>query len=168
MIRQLTQCPYCQGCEIALTESLEVVFNPEGAGQPCPHLVLVEGRYSQWGLSPLPGRKTQIARMIGSNDFSWVHPSLESREDAQDLYAFLRELATTGPGWELAPREEHTVRIISQDHTIRDKHGKSYPDWEVEGTAFFAREPEAFIAALPEYVQRRNAAWTDLPEMPPG
>jgi hypothetical protein len=168
MIRQLAQCPYCQGCEIALTESLELAFNPESPpSRPCVHLILVEGRYSQWGLSPLPGRKTQIARMIGSNDFSWAHPGLECREDAQDLYAFLKELSTAGVGWELAPRQEHAVRIISKDHTITDAHGKSYPDWEIEGMAVFARDPEAFIAELPSCLERRSSPFADLPEWPP-
>src|SRR3954453_14173344 len=99
MIRQLAQCPYCQNCEVALTDNPEVILNPDAKPpRPCPHLIWVEGRYSQWELSPIPGRKTRIPRMIGSTEFEWQHPSLMAREDASDLRKFLKELVGANPG----------------------------------------------------------------------
>ncbi len=114
MIRQLAQCPYCQSCEVALTDSFEVVLNPDAdPPQPCPHLIWIEGRYSQWGVSPLAGRKTKIARMIGSNEFGWQQPALVARDDAEPLQTYLKEMVGAGGGWEFAPSEPHIVRAIS-------------------------------------------------------
>lgn len=49
MIRKLAQCPFCQSCEVALADSLDVTFNPDNPVQEaCPHLVWVDGRYSEW------------------------------------------------------------------------------------------------------------------------
>ncbi len=164
MRRQLAQCPYCQNGEIALTDSLDVVFNPDAnPPQPCPHLIGLEGRYSQWGLSPLPGRKTKIARMVGSNELEWQHPSLIDRDDAGPLRAYLKELVSSGGGWEFAPAEPYLVRTISLDQKVTDANGKEYPGWEIEGTALFARDPAAFIESLPSCLTRHSAAWTDLP-----
>ena len=167
MMRQLAQCPYCQDCEVALTDSLDVVFNPDGdPPQPCPHLIWVEGRYSQWGLNPLPGRKTKIARMIGSTEFAWLAPGLVEREDAQQLRAYLKELLDAGGGWEFAPPEAHNVRRNSIDQNVTDADGKEYPSWGVEGAAVFAASPGAFIGSLPACLDRRSSAWTDLPGSP--
>jgi hypothetical protein len=159
MIRQLTQCPYCQGCEVALTDSPEVVFNPGSPpSSPCPHLIWVEGRYSQWELSPLPDRKTRIPRMIGSTEFEWQHPSLAAREDVQELRAFLKDLVGAEPNWEFAPSEAHAVRPITRDGTIM-QDGKVYPQWEVEGAAVFAQDAAAFVERLPACMASRSAGW---------
>jgi hypothetical protein len=166
MIRQLTQCPYCQGCEVALSESLDIVLNPDGAApQACPHLIHIEGRYSQFALSPLPGRKTKIARMIGSNEFEWLHPEVSVREDATQIRTYLKEMAGAGGGWSFAPAEEHSLRFMSVDHKITDAGGKEYPEWEIEGSALFARDAQAFLQSLPACVQRQNATWTDFSDL---
>jgi hypothetical protein len=164
MIRQLAQCPYCQNCEIALTDNLEVVFNPDqNPGQPCPHLIWTEGRYSQWESNPLPGRKTKIARMIGSTEFEWQHPSLAAQEDAGALWAYLKELVGTDAGRQSAPPEAHSVQPISRDHSITEPDGKVYPAWEIEGTALFAANAAAFMECLPACLDRQSNAWSDLP-----
>ncbi len=164
MIRPLAQCPYCQGCEVALTESFDVVLNPDAKPpRPCPHLMRVEGRYSQWGLDPLPGRKTKVARMVGSNEFAWQHPDLAARQDADLLQTYLKELVSSGAGWEFAPSVEHLVRTISLDRKVKEADGREYPNWEIEGTALFARDAAAFVASLPACLARQSAAWSDLP-----
>jgi hypothetical protein len=169
MIRPLAQCPYCQGCEVALSDSFDVVLNPDAdPPQPCPHLIWVEGRYTQWGLSPLPGRKTKIARMVGSNEFAWQHPGLAARDETGALSAYLKELTGAGGGWEFAPPAAYVVRAILLDEKIKDATGREYPNWDVEGTAVFAAEPEAFLDSLPACAERQNAAWTDLPGSSPG
>jgi hypothetical protein len=163
MIRQLAQCPYCEGCEVALTEEMELIFSPDTSpSRPCAHLVWVEGRYSQWGLSPLPGRKTKIARRIGSSEFGWQHPTLAGHDDVQELMAFLRDLLTAGGDWQFAPNETHAVRIMSADHNVTESDGRVYPDWEVEGSALFATDPARFIASLPACRERQGSAFTDL------
>lgn len=167
MIRKLADCPYCQKCEVALTDNLAVAFNPEQAPPlPCPHLIWIEGRYSQWERSPLPGRKTKIARIVGSTEFEWQHPGLVVGDDAHAIQAYLKELVTAGGGWELAPSERHTVRVISADHNVSE-NGKSYPDWEIEGTALFADNPLTFIESLPASQARWSAAWKNLPGTSP-
>jgi hypothetical protein len=164
MIRQLVQCPYCQACEVALTDSLDVLFNPEAdPSQPCPHLIWIEGRYSQWALSSLASRKTKIAHMVGSSEFEWQRPDLFTREDAEQLRHYLKDLTNAGSGWEFAPTLEHSVRPISLDQKVTDANGREYPSWEIEGTALFAIDAEAFLASLPAWLERQNAAWTDLP-----
>lgn len=168
MIRQLAQCPYCQSGEVALDDSMEVVLNPDdSSAPPCPHLIRVDGRYTQWGLSPLPGRKTKIARMIGSNEFEWLHPDLAARDEAQQFRSYLKELVEAGAGWQFAPAEEHTIRFISRDHKVTDASGKEYPDWEVEGTAVFVRDGKLFIQGLPGCLERQNTTWTDLSDLSP-
>ena len=163
MIRQLAQCPYCQSCEVALTDSFDVILNPDAnPPQPCPHLIWVEGRYSQWGVSPLAGRKTKIARMIGSNEFGWQQPSLAVRDDAEQLQTYLQEMVGAGGGWEFAPSEPHIVRAISREQKITEADGKEYPSWEIEGTAVFAGDPAAFIDSLPACLARQSGAWSDL------
>jgi hypothetical protein len=164
MIRQLAQCPYCQGCEVALTDSFDVILNPDSSSQQaCPHLIRVAGRYSQWGLSSMPGRKTKIARMVGSNEFDWQHPDLPLREDGESLQPYLKDLVESGAGWEFAPSEEHLVRTISLDQKITEADGREYPQWEIEGTALLARDAAAFLASLPACQTRQSAAWSDLP-----
>jgi hypothetical protein len=144
IIRQLAQCPYCQGCEVALTDSPDIVFNPDAkAHQPCPHLVLVEGRYSQYTRSSLPGRQTKIARMIGSTEFEWLHAGLAAGNEANQVRSALRELTTGGGSAESAL----TVIPISKDQTVTEG-GKSYPDWEIEGAAIFALDAAAFASDM--------------------
>jgi hypothetical protein len=160
VLRELVQCPYSQGSEVALPDSLDVVLKPDAnSPQPCPHLIWVEGRYSQCGLSPLPGRKTKIARMVGSTEFEWLHPSLDARHDTEQLRTFLKDLVGAGSGWEFAPSEGHSVRPISVDQKITDASGKEYPRWEIEGTAVFA-------GGSGRSTRVYRLAWFD--RMPPG
>jgi hypothetical protein len=166
MIRQLAQCPYCQGCEIVLTDSPEVALNPDGDGQPCPHLVWVDGRYSQWELSSLPGRKTRIPRLIGSTEFEWLYPGLAEGEENDRLRSFLKDLASSGANWDFAPTEGHVIQPISRDQTVRGPDGKDHPSWEVEGAAVFASEAPAFVASLPAYMAQRDASWQEPPGSP--
>jgi hypothetical protein len=165
MSRQLAQCPYCGNCDITLSDDLDVTFtSPEGpAGGPCLHLIWVEGRYSQWGLNTLPGRKTKIARMVGSNEFEWQHPGLAAAIDPEQQRAYLKELARAGSGWEFAPAEKHTVRLISVDETVTEPDGRTYPNWEVEGVALFTGDADAFLAGLASSLERWAASFTDLP-----
>lgn len=162
MIRPLAQCPYCRDGELALTDNLQLIFNPDKNGSPpCPHLVWVDGRYSQWELSPLPGRKTRMARMIGSTEFEWLHPSLAAREDLAALRGFLKELATQGQNWAFAPKQEHTVLTISRDQNVTDEDGRVYPSWEIEGTAVYARDAAAFASSLSTGLDQQNATWEE-------
>jgi hypothetical protein len=164
MIRQLAQCPYCNHCEVALNDNPEIVFNPDGGPPgPCPHLVWVDGGYSQWELSTLPGRKTRIPRMVGLTEFEWLHPGLEGAEDADRLRAYLKDLVTSGAGWEFAPRQEHVVRSITRDQTVRGPDGRDHPSWEVEGAAVFARDAAAFVAEVPAAMARQAALWPEPP-----
>jgi hypothetical protein len=149
-----------------LTDNPEVAFNPDGDAQPCPHLVWVDGRYSQWVLSPLPGRKTRIPRMIGSTEFEWLHPDLASAEDVDRLRAFLKDLASSGPGWGFAPPATHATRPISLDQSTKGPDGKEHPNWEIEGAAVFAREAAVFVASLPGCVADRDASWREPPGSP--
>jgi hypothetical protein len=164
MSRQLAECPYCGSCEITLNDSLDVTFHSAGgSSEPCPHLVWVEGRYSQWGLNALPGRKTKIARMVGSNEFEWQHPGLTAAEDPEQQRAYLKELARAGSNWEYAPLVKHTVRLISAEETVTEPDGRTYPSCEVEGVAIFTADAQEFLAGLPEGLARWTASFTDLP-----
>ena len=94
MIRNLAQCPYCGDCEIALDDHPSLVFNPAGSSSPCGHLAWVEGRYSQWDLSP-----QGINRAIGSTEFrsvTVVGPDLGTA-DAYATAAFA--MGAAGPAW---------------------------------------------------------------------
>ncbi len=106
MIRQLAQCPYCNGCEIALDDHPELVFNPATETRaPCPHLAWVDGRYSQWDH---PGHGAD--QMIGSVKFRHdaEGPSAEERTD--QLLPYLQELLEAGPGWAFGPAEPHVIQ----------------------------------------------------------
>ena len=166
MIRQLAQCPYCQGCEVALTDSPELVFNPGGTGGPCPHLVWLEGRYSQWELTILPGRKTRLPRLIGSTELGWAHPALGEGEEGERAWTFLRELAGAGTGWDFAPPIAHVVQPISLDQTVKGPDGKDHPSWEVEGAVIFAQDAPAFVAAIPACLERQGSVWPEPPSFP--
>ena len=87
MIRHLAQCPYCNGCEIALDDHPELVFNPAtDTRAPCPHLAWVDGRYSQWD-HPAHGAD----QMIGSVEFRH-----DSEERTNELLPYLHELLEAG------------------------------------------------------------------------
>jgi hypothetical protein len=160
MIRQLSQCPYCQQGEIALDDHPEVVFNPDGPRPgPCPHLVWVDGRYSQWDLDA-----HGFNRMIGSTEFRWDHPALAGVEGELPLTDYLRELAGSGPGWDFAPAQPFHARPISADQKKTDRKGKPHPVWEVDGAALFAQNPPAFVAELPACRDRQLAGLKVKPE----
>lgn len=161
MIRQLAQCPYCETCEIALSDSLQLVCNPETSCQPCSHLVWAEGRYSQWERRPLPGRKTKMPHMVGSTEFEWQHPLLAGHEDPAELRAFLQELVAAESDWEFTPPARHLRRSISRDQTVTEDR-RVYPDWEVEGVAVFAEDTEAFVVSLMDCIMRQREAWADV------
>jgi hypothetical protein len=97
--------------------------------------------------------------MIGSTEFEWQHPLLANHEDAARLRIYLKDLVGAGVNWEFAPTAAHTICPISRDETITDTNGKVHPNWEVEGTAVFAREAATFIESLPVCVARQSATW---------
>jgi hypothetical protein len=168
MIRNLAQCPFCQRCEVALNDNLEVVFNPGAApAEPCAHLVYVQGGYSQWELKPLPGRKTMLPRMTGSTEFEWQHQGLASEEEPERLPNFLKDLVNAGSQWEFAPQQPHVIRPISLDQSIRGPDGKEHPSWEVEGAAVFARDAGGFIDELPACQARQSSVWGESSGFPP-
>lgn len=162
MIKQLAQCPYCEKCEIALSDNLQLVCNPEMSRLPCVHLVWAEGRYSQWERRPIDGRKTKMPHMIGSTEFEWQHPLLAAHEDAAELRAFLKERVAAESDWEFMPPARHQLRSISRDQMVTEDHCV-YPDWEVEGVAVFAEDAEAFVGSLPDCIARLHQAWAEAP-----
>jgi hypothetical protein len=42
MIENLGNCPYCRVAVAVDTENWSVVLDPDGSGEPCPHLVYVD------------------------------------------------------------------------------------------------------------------------------
>jgi hypothetical protein len=158
MIRQLADCPYCGGCEIALTDNPDVAINPDKAGGPCPHLVWVAGRYSQYQLSPIAGRRTKVARMIGSTEFEWVHPDLTADDADPRLSAHLRQW-TAG---DQLPAAAHRVQAISRDQAVTEADGRSYPSWEIEGIAVFAEDAATFLNGLEASLDRPGAGPFDF------
>ncbi len=154
MIRQLAQCPYCSKCEIALDDRPEVVFNPGGGPPgPCPHLVWLDGRYSQFEMSA-----HGTNRLIGSTEFRWDHPQFPLIDDRNPLTDYLRELVNRGASWEFAPAEPFAIRPISADEKVRDPKGREHPAWDVDGAAVFAQGAGAFVARLPDYQERQLAS----------
>jgi hypothetical protein len=155
MIRQLSQCPYCQKCEVALDDTPEVVFNPEvGNSQPCPHLIWVDGRYSQWELGHLG-----VPRQIGSIEFHWEHPEFSALEPAHSFAEYLRELVNSGKDWGFAPSVPFEIKEMWADEKAVTPKGRSYSAWEVDGHALFAQNAQAFLAALPACLQQQSAAF---------
>lgn len=160
MIRNLAQCPYCKSCEIALDDRPAVAFNPDGDQQPCVHLAWVDGRYSQWELSP-----RGINRVIGSNEFCWNPPTLQAflQDDAErteQLLPYLKELANQGPGWAFAPDTPFGLETLSAEEKATDARGKSYTAGDVDGCAIFAENPAIFWAALPACQDRQLSGLT--------
>lgn len=159
MIRQLAQCPFYKDCEIALDDSLEVSLNPEkprtGA---CPHLIWVDGRYSQWEPGDLG-----VARMIGSTEFRWDHPGFGGFEEYDRLIKYLKELVTFGSTWEFAPAEPFQVVALFADEKGTDPRGQPFTLWDLDGQALFAQSSTSFLAAVPACLERQSAAW-QMPE----
>lgn len=151
MIRQLAQCPYCNHCDIGLDDHPQLVFNPGSASPaPCPHLAWVDGRYSQWDHTALG-----INREIGSLEFRWDPREPGAEERTNQLLPYLHELLGAGPGWPFAPSEPFVIKVLNADEKGTDAKGKSYPIWDVDGWAIFAKNPAAFWAALPACQQRQ-------------
>jgi hypothetical protein len=154
MNRQLSQCPYCQRCEIALDDEPRIVFNPDAANQvPCPHLVWVEGRYSQWERT-----KYGTNRVIGSTEFRWDHPELGATENNAPLTDYLRELARSGKDWAFAPSGAFEIRQILADEKKTDRKGKEYAVWDIDGWAIFAQDAGAFAGQVPECLAKQLAS----------
>jgi hypothetical protein len=153
MIRELAQCPYCQRCEVALDDHPALVFNPDGDGRPCPHLAWVDGRYSDWELTP-----RGVNRVIGSLEFRWDPDEPDAAERTEELLPYLRELLDAGPGWPFAPAVPFTAAPLRAEQTAVDGRGKSYTVWEVDGWALFAQSPAAFWADLPACRDRQLAS----------
>jgi hypothetical protein len=154
MIRQLSQCPYCQACEIALDDNPELVLNPDAGGAPCPHLVWVDGRYSQWELSA-PG----LVHQVGSIEFHWEHADFSRIDTDGGLGEFMKDLVNSGQAWEFAPKERFQIQQMSADEKATGPKGKSYTAWEVDGQAVFAQDATAFLAVLPASRQRQSSIW---------
>ncbi len=153
MIRQLAQCPYCNGCEIGLDDHPDLVFNPESDPQtPCQHLALVDGRYSQWD------RTEYGSRVIGSTEFRWAPDEPGAEERTHQLLPYLRELLEVGPDWPYAPAEPFVVRALNAEEKATGPKGKTYTVWDVDGSAIFAANPAAFWAALPACQERQHAS----------
>jgi hypothetical protein len=150
MIRQLAQCPYCNGCEVALDDRPALVFNQETESQaPCAHLAWVEGRYEEWEQGP-----HGVPRVIGSTEFRWDPPEPGAAERTENLLPYLRELVNNGTSWPFAPGQPFAVAVLTADKKGIDARGHTYTLWEVDGWAVFARDPAAFWAALPACQER--------------
>jgi hypothetical protein len=153
MIRNLAQCPYCGGCEIALDEAPSVALDPDGAAQPCSHLAWVDGRYAQWDRSP-----QGVNRVIGSTEFRWDPPEPGAAERTDALLPYLKELVNQGPGWAFAPPVPFALQTLCAEEKATDRRGKSFTLWDVDGWAVFAQDPAAFWAALPDCQERQLTA----------
>jgi hypothetical protein len=159
MIRNLARCPYCNGCEVALDDHPDIVFDPDSAAQaPCAHLAWVEGRYEQWE----PGSQG-VHRRIGSAELRWAPPEPGAAERTEKLLPYLRELVNAGAGWPFAPAEPFAVRLLSAEEKGTDAKGRTYPLWEVDGWAVFAPDAAAFWAALPA-CQEKQLEGLKVPE----
>ena len=159
MIRQLAQCPFCNGCEVALDDRPDLVFNPDGVTQiPCAHLAWVEGRYEQWGKGP-----HGVFGVIGSTEFRWDPPEPAAAERTEQLLPYLRELVNAGADWPFAPAHPFVVRLLTAEEKVTDAKGRTNPVWEVDGWAVFASDPSVFWAALPA-CQERQLAGLEIPE----
>jgi hypothetical protein len=153
MIRQLARCPYCNGCEIALDDRPELVFDPDTAQRPCPHLAWVEARYSEWELGP-----HGVRHMIGSTEFRWDPPEPGAEERTNQLLPYLKELLESGPDWPYAPAQAFSIQTLCADEKDTAPRGKTDTVEEVDGWAVFASDPAAFWAALPACQERQLAA----------
>ena len=153
MIRNLTRCPYCAGCEIALDDKPDLVFNPDGPPGPCPHLAWVDVRFAEFETN-----EQGVNHVIGSTDLLWAPDDLMAREQAAEVHAFLRELLINGPGWPFAPTEAFTIRPLSAEDKKTDEKGHVHPLWEVDGSAIYAADSKRFWASLPACRERQLAA----------
>jgi hypothetical protein len=160
MIRQLSQCPYCGRCEIALDDEPRQVFNPDGPDNvACEHLVWVGGRYSQW--EPTPHGTN---RVIGSTEFRWDHRGLREAEDDVTFTDYLRERGSSGRNWEFAPAETFEMLPITADEKAAGPKGRSYTTWDVDGWALFALHADALVARLPGCRDRHLASLEPGPD----
>lgn len=147
MIRQLARCPYCNGCEITLNDSFEVVFNPDSHDRaPCEHLIWANGGCSQWERM-LHG----VSRVIGSTAIYWSHPCLNASGPSESLVPYMEMLVQSGKGWEFAPLEPFQIQNINEEGTT----------WEADGWAVFARRPGDFLAAIIECRETQDGVWKD-------
>src|SRR4051794_23571801 len=126
MIENLARCPYCGDCEIALDDSLALLFDPNGLARPCQHLAWVDGRYSQWDVSA-----QGIDHVIGSTEFRWAPPIPGMAERIDVLLPFLKELVNQGPKWVYAPIIPFVLRLLSAEEKVSDEHGPSHLVWDV-------------------------------------
>lgn len=149
MIRNLTRCPYCGGCEVALDDSFAVVPDPDGAARPCPHLAWVEGRYSQFDQSP-----QGVDHLIGSTEFRWHPPGPNMAARAEELLLYLKELTLQGPRWAFAPPVPFVLQTLTADRKRSGEDGEVHTLWDVDGWAIFAHSPGAFWGSLPECQSR--------------
>lgn len=160
MNRQLAQCPFCRGCDIALDDRPQLVFNPgTDRAAPCAHLLRVEARYAEFD-------RTQqgVARVLGSTDCRWDHPGLGPVDEDSHLLHYLRELVNNGAAWEFAPKTPCEIVKFSTDEKRRDPKGHEYPLWELDGEALFTRDAGAFLAELLACRERHLAALRVEPE----
>jgi hypothetical protein len=152
MIRNLARCPYCGGCEIALDDRPALVFNPNSPSAPCPHLAWVDVRFAEFTVN-----ERGADHMIGSEDMTWAPDSSMDEELAKDVHAFVRELLINGPTWAFAPAETFAILPLSAEEKKTDAIGHVHPVWEVDGSAIYAADAQAFWAALPACRERQLA-----------
>lgn len=141
----LTNCPYCKSCEVGLDE-LQLIFNPESETQaPCEHLVWLDGRYSDWGIS-----RHGVDHVIASSELHWEHPILSETEIDSDIAReeYFAELTQHGMEWDFAPSVPFTLVQIWDENKTTDSKGKEHADWDVDGWAIFAEDPKACVEAI--------------------
>ncbi len=153
MIRNLARCPYCGGCEIALDEKPDLVFNPDKPAGPCPHLAWIELRFAEFTLN-----EHGANHMIGSNELTWAPDFPLEEKLADEVHAFLHEFLVNGPRWAFAPAQPCTIKPISAEEKKADAKGHEHPLWEVDGNAIYAADSKAFWDALPACRERQLAA----------
>ena len=153
MIRHLAQCPYCGGCEIALDERPDLVFNPDAPSAPCPHLAWVDVRFAEYMVN-----ERGANHMIGSSDSTWAPDFPMQPDQAEEIHAFIRELLINGASWAFAPSEAFIIQQLSAEEKKPDEKGNMHPLWEVDGSAIYAANSRAFWDALPACRERQLAA----------
>ena len=150
MIRNLARCPYCGGCEIALDDRPNLVFNPDGPSGPCPHLAWAECRFAEFTVD-----EHGANHMIGSSDITWAPDFPLDEETAAEIHDFIRELLLNGPKWPFAPAVAFAIVPLSAEEKKTDAKGHVHPLWEVDGSAIYAADAKAFWDALPACRERQ-------------
>ncbi len=153
MIRNLARCPYCGGCELALNDAPDLVFNPDGTPDPCPHLAWVNVSFAKFATNTHGGN-----HVIGSADFTWAPDFPMDEETAEEIHAFIRELLLNGSKWVFAPTTGFTILPLSAEEKKTDDKGHVHPLWEVDGSAIYAADSKIFWDALPACRERQLAA----------